>query len=621
MANIIQLLPDAVANQIAAGEVVQRPASVVKELMENSVDAGATSIQILLKNAGKSSIQVIDNGKGLSTLDARMAFERHATSKISNAHDLFNIQTLGFRGEALPSIASVAEVELRSRQEQEELGTLLYIAESTVKKQEAVNCPIGTNITVSNLFFNIPARRKFLKADSTEFKNVVTEFLRIALTYPHISFTLIHNDKTIYSLSASQRRQRIVNVFGKHMNNKLINVECDTELVKVKGYVCTPQHAKKTYGEQFFFVNNRFMKHNFFHKALIEAYSGLIPGDAIPSYFLYFTIDPALIDVNIHPTKTEIKFQDEVALFQILLAGVKEMLGKCNITPPLDFDTAGSIDFEPAPTRPVSNYIPRVNYNPNYNPFNYHSAPINPSDSNFEPGVTDRAVESTPSGSSWRDLFITVEETPQPQQTVIEEFVDNKNNPPQNSDNSYFLQVKNRYILTATIDGFMAIDQRRAYERILFEQYMERVETATKVKQKSLFPETVELTPDDFALVEEMITDLDMLGFELTQIGPFSFAIYATPSDLSGSDAAEVLQNLIEYYKDTSGDIKVKDKERVALAMAKATSGEYICPLSDSEMRVLVDTLFSCRNYSYTADGKPISHAVALADIIGWFRI
>ncbi|MGL5682300.1 MAG: DNA mismatch repair endonuclease MutL [Marinifilaceae bacterium] len=620
MANIIQLLPDAVANQIAAGEVVQRPASVVKELVENSVDAGATTIQVILKNAGKTSIQVIDNGKGLSPMDARMAFERHATSKIAAAQDLFNIRTLGFRGEALPSIASVAEVELRSRETGEELGTYIYISESTVKKQEPVNCAEGTNIIVSNLFFNVPARRKFLKADSTEFKNVVTEFLRIALTNPDVSFTLIHNDKTVYQLPASQLRQRVVNVMGKAINSKLINVECDTELIKVRGYVCTPQHAKKTYGEQYFFVNNRFMKHNFFHKAIVEAYSGLIAGDMIPSYFLYFTINPDLIDVNIHPTKTEIKFQDEPAIFQILLAGVKEMLGKCNIMPPLDFDTEGSIQFE-TPTKPASNYIPRVQYNPSYNPFNYHSTPITPTDSSFDPGVetTENAIPSTP-GTSWRDFFVTVEETPQPQQTVIEEFIEQEQQQDATPAEANFMQVKNRYILTSTVDGFMAIDQRRAYERILFEQYLEAVETTQTAKQKCLFPETIDLTPEDFTIAEEIVMDLDTLGFELTQIGPSSFAIYATPADLNTSDAAEVLQNLIEYYKETSGDIKVKDKERVALAMAKAASGEYVGPLNDEEMRALVDTLFACRNYSYTADGKVISFAIGLSDILGWFR-
>lgn len=345
--DIVHLLPDSVANQIAAGEVVQRPASVVKELMENSIDAGAKNIQIILKNVGKAVIQIIDDGKGMSPMDARMSFERHATSKISAAQDLFSINTLGFRGEALPSIASVAEVELKTRQAEEELGTCIFIAASELKSQESVSTPKGTNISVKNLFYNIPARRKFLKSDSTELRNITTEFLRVALTYPGIAFSLMNNGTTIYNLPASGLRQRIINLFGKSMNTKLINIDCETGLVNIKGFICSPEQARKTYGEQFFFVNNRFMKHPFFHKAVLEAYSGLINTDCIPSYFIYFTVDPSLIDVNIHPTKTEIKFQNETDFFQILMAGIKEALGKFNITPPLDFDTEGSLNYNP----------------------------------------------------------------------------------------------------------------------------------------------------------------------------------------------------------------------------------------------------------------------------------
>ena len=329
MSDIIQLLPDSVANQIAAGEVVQRPASVVKELMENAVDAGAKHIQVVLKNVGKALIQVIDDGKGMSSLDARMAFERHATSKISSAQDLFHLQTLGFRGEALPSIASVAEVELKTRQEENELGTFLFITASEVKQQEVVNTPKGTNICVKNLFFNIPARRKFLKSDNTELRNIINEFLRVALTHTDIAFSLSNNGNEIYNLPVSGIRQRLVNVFGKNINTKLISIECVTELVTIKGFVCHPQHAKKTYGEQYFFVNNRFMKHHFFHKAIQEAYTGLIQrGTLFRPYFIYFTVNPSLIDVNIHPTKTEIKFQNETDFFQILMAGVKEAFGE-----------------------------------------------------------------------------------------------------------------------------------------------------------------------------------------------------------------------------------------------------------------------------------------------------
>ena len=385
--DIVHLLPDSVANQIAAGEVVQRPASVVKELMENAIDAGAKHIQVVLKNVGKAIIQVIDDGKGMSNMDARMAFERHATSKIASAQDLFSINTLGFRGEALPSIASVSEVELKTRQEEDELGTSIFIAASELKNQESVSCPKGTNISVRNLFYNIPARRKFLKSDTTELRNITNEFLRVALTNPEISFCLSNNGNVIYNLSPSGLRQRIVNIFGKSINSRLINIDCATGLVDIKGFICSPEQARKTYGEQYFFVNNRFMKHPFFHKAVTEAYSGLIGVDCIPSYFIYFTVDPSLIDINIHPTKTEIKFQNETDFFQILLAGIKEALGKFNITPPLDFDTAGSIELIPT-EKPAAPYVPRINYNPNYNPFNYSSSKLNPQSHSkqFSPG-------------------------------------------------------------------------------------------------------------------------------------------------------------------------------------------------------------------------------------------
>ncbi len=616
MADIIQLLPDSVANQIAAGEVVQRPASVVKELMENAVDAGARHVEVVLKNYGKSLIQVIDDGKGMSPMDARMAFERHATSKISCAQDLFNIHTFGFRGEALPSIASVAEVEIKTRRAEDELGTCLYIEATEVKKQESVNIPQGTNICVRNLFFNIPVRRKFLKSDTTELRNITNEFLRVALTYPELTFSLSNNGEEIYHLPPSGLRQRIVNAFGKSINNKLIGINCETELITIKGFICHPQHARKTYGEQYFFVNNRFMKHSFFHKAILEAYSGLINTDAIPSYFLYFTIDPSLIDVNIHPTKTEIKFQNETDFFQILMAGVKEALGKFNITPPLDFDTEGQLDI-PATSSLDPGYVPKVNYNPNYNPFNY-KAGISITESDFEQGSAENAgISRSKVPTNWESLFEGLKEKEETEQNTLPGMAaDEYANPVKNS----FIQMKGRYIVTPVHSGLMFIDQKRAHERILFEQYMHTLTGQKVAGQKSLFPETLELAPADFSLIREINEDLEALGFELCEFGKNCFAIYATPPDLSYSHAKEVLTQLIEHYKNTEGDIREKMKERIALSLAKATAVPYNTLLDNKEMSDMIDNLFACQHHNYTADGKTIIHILNSEEVNPWFK-
>lgn len=619
--DIIQLLPDSVANQIAAGEVVQRPASVVKELMENAIDAGAGNIQVVLKNVGKAIIQVIDDGKGMSPIDARMAFERHATSKISSAQDLFNINTLGFRGEALPSIASVSEVELRSKREEDELGTCICIAASEIKSQEAVNIPKGTNISVKNLFYNIPARRKFLKSDTTELRNIINEFLRVALTNPEIAFSMANNGSDIYTLPSSGLRQRIVNVFGKGMNTRLINISCETGLVTIKGFVCDPQYAKKTYGEQYFFVNNRFMKHNFFHKAVMEAYSGLISADAVPSYFLYFTVDPSLIDINIHPTKTEIKFQNETDFFQILMAGIKEALGKFNITPPLDFDTEGSLDFIP-PTPASSNnttaYVPKINYNPGYNPFNYKSG-ISKEDSDFEDkaSASSSAHRKEKVPANWNQLFDGLTEKEEPVQSSIPEL--SAYYQEERADCTY-LQLRGRYLMGASAEGIILIDQKRAHERILFEKYSDTFTSQKIAGQKSLFPETIELSASDFAMIGEILPDLEYLGFELEVFGKNCYAIYATPPDLSYARAKEVLTELTDYYKNTEGSIRQKAKERIALALAKASAISYNTTLSSGDIQDIVCKLFACKHHKFTADGKPIIHTVTNEEISTWFK-
>lgn len=616
--DIIHLLPDSVANQIAAGEVVQRPASVVKELMENSIDAGAHQIQVILKNVGKAIIQVIDDGKGMSPLDARMAFERHATSKISSAQDLFSIHTLGFRGEALPSIASVAEVEMKTRQAQEELGTCLFIAASEVKSQESVNTPQGTNIAVKNLFYNIPARRKFLKSDTTELRNITTEFLRVALTHPETAFTLVNNGTTLYTLPASGLRQRIVHIFGKSINNKLINLNCETGLVDIKGFICSPEQARKTYGEQFFFVNHRFMKHPFFHKAVMEAYSGLISADCIPSYFIYFTVDPAWIDVNIHPTKTEIKFQNESDFFQILMAGIKEALGKFNITPPLDFDTEGSLEYQsPEPAQDIP-YVPQITYKPGYNPFNYNTGKITPEDSDFEksPGTSAYRKEKVP--ANWDILFDGLKEKEEPVQTSIPELSESLN--PVLPATACFFQIKGRYIITPVPSGLLLIDQKRAHERILFEKYLEELRSHRVTGQKNLFPEILELSATDFILIGDLLPDLEYLGFELNVFGKNCYAIQATPPDLSYSHAKEVLIELIEHYKNTEGNIREKMQERTVLALAKAAAISYNTALTCEEMSHMADQLFACKHHNFTADGKTIIHILNYEDVNSWFK-
>ena len=617
--DIVHLLPDSVANQIAAGEVVQRPASVVKELVENAVDAGAKRIQVLLKNVGKAVIQVIDDGCGMSPTDARMAFERHATSKIASAQDLFNIHTLGFRGEALPSIASVAEVEVKTRRAEDELGTCLFMAASDLKSQEAASVPKGTNIAVKNLFFNLPARRKFLKSDTTELRNVTNEFLRVALTHPEIALSLVNNGTTLYDLPVCGLRQRIVHIFGKSINSRLVTVECETSIVGIKGFVCTPEQARKTYGEQYFFVNNRFMKHPFFHKAVMEAYSGLLGAESVPSYFLYFTVDPSAVDVNIHPTKTEIKFQNEADLFQILLACVREALGKFNITPPLDFDAEGSMDYVPAAAGNEMPYVPRISYTPGYNPFNYPADSITPADSDFPRPAKDSHPHSHKAvPANWDILFDGLKEKEEAVQTIIPEMAEAAE--PLAPPTTCYFQIKGRYIVTPVQSGLMLIDQKRAHERILFDRYMHSLAEHRVTGQKSLFPELLELPATDFVLVGDLLADLEFLGFELTVFGKNCYAIQAVPPDLPGGRAREVLMELIEHYKNTEGSIREKGRERVALALAKAAAMAYDTSLTCEEMGELTTQLFASKQPHFTADGKVIVHILKYEDVNAWFK-
>ena len=491
MPDIIKLLPDSVANQIAAGEVIQRPASVVKELMENSVDAGAGIINVIIKDSGRTLIQVIDDGSGMSETDARLSFERHATSKITSAQDLFAIRTKGFRGEALASIAAVSMVELKTRKKEDDTGTMIMINGSKVEKQEPCSCPEGSGFSVKNLFFNIPARRKFLKSDNTEMRHIITEFQKIVIAHPAIRFSLSHNDNEIYNLGAGNLRQRIIGVFGKQINNDLITLDTATTLINIKGFIGKPENARRTYGEQFFFVNNRFMKHPYFHKAVAEAYQNILPPEAIPSYFIFMEIDPASIDINIHPTKTEIKFEDERSIWQILMASVREALGRFNIVPSLDFEGEGLIDI---PVRSVFKDIPdppAIEIDPQYDPFAGDEKTSN------QNSIIERFEREN--NSDWEKLYSALERE-EPRSAMIE------------SERRFF-QIKNKYIICPVKSGLMIIDQKRAHERILYERFLENLESNRNISQTELFPVNLELNPADIFVLKEIEDEIRLLGF------------------------------------------------------------------------------------------------------------
>lgn len=597
MPDIINVLPDSVANQIAAGEVIQRPASLVKELVENAIDAGATTIKVIAKEGGKNLIQVIDNGCGMSDTDARMAFERHATSKIKNANDLFSIRTMGFRGEALASMAAIADLELKSKLKGEEIGTHVQISGSKVIGQNPVSCQDGSNFIVKNLFFNIPARRKFLKSPNTEFRHIITEFQRVALANPDIEFSLFHNDSRIYHLNKENYFKRIVSVFGKSINKNLISVHTKTNLIEVSGFICKPEYAKKRTGEQYFFVNKRFMKHPYFHKAISSAYENLLPADYVPSYFIYFDIDPISIDINIHPTKTEIKFEDERVIWQILQAAIKQSLGKFNIIPSLDFESEGVIDI-PVLRKNQEIKAPEIKVNPDYNPFNTE---VNQS-------------YSKQKTENWEKLYEGLQDLDSKQNSQEKiEYDLNLDNKQDNNRN--FFQLKNKYILTPVKSGLMLVDQKKAHERILFERYVKSLNNNFGIAQQNLFPQTIELSVSDHAILMEIVEDICKLGFDIRDFGKNSFVINGYPSDSFHTNPGEILHNLISEYKETQNDIKIGAKEKVAIALAKASAINYGQKLTSEEMREMIDQLFSCEQPTYSPTGKLIISILGLDEI------
>ena len=617
MSDVIRLLPDSVANQIAAGEVIQRPASIVKELVENAIDAEASNIYVLVTDAGKTCIQVIDDGKGMSETDARLSFERHATSKIREASDLFALRTMGFRGEALASIAAVAQVELKTRPASEEVGTKIVIAGSKFESQEVVSCPKGSNFSVKNLFFNIPARRKFLKANSTELSNILAEFERIALVNPDVSLSLYSNDAEVFNLPASSLRQRILSVFGKKLNQQLLTVDVDTTMIKVSGFVAKPETSRKKGMHQYFFVNGRYMRHPYFHKAVMDAYEQLIPaGDQI-TYFLYFEVDPANIDVNIHPTKTEIKFENEQAIWQILAAAVKESLGKFSAVPSIDFDTADMPDI-PAFEQAVPVESPKVHYNSDYNPFKSSASYSRPSvnwenlygglqkaDTHVEPDTTDHfsdsvRTESAETGSVFSSAFNNTDHA-----------VEKANQ---------HLQIKGRYILTSVKSGLMIIDQHRAHVRILFDRYITQITNRQGEGQRVLFPEIIQLPASEVVVLEGIMDDLSAVGFELTNLGGGSFAVNSIPSGVEGLDPVQLVRNMVHTAMEKGNDVKEEIQNVLALTLAKAAAIVYGQVLTPDEITGLVDNLFACETPNYTPDGSVVISTIKDDDINKLFK-
>lgn len=631
MSDIIHLLPDSVANQIAAGEVIQRPASVIKELVENALDAGATDIQIIIKEAGRTLIQVIDNGKGMSTTDARLAFERHATSKIKSADDLFTLRTMGFRGEALASIAAIAQVELKTRREEDEVGTLISIAGSEVMEQSPVSCPVGCNFSVKNIFYNVPARRKFLKSNNVEWNNILNEFERIALVNEKIAFKIIHNDAIVVNLAPSSVRQRIINLMGKVLNQQLITVELNTSVVSISGFIGHPDAAKKR-AAQYFFVNQRYMRHPYFHKAVMHSYEQLIQAGDIPPYFLYFEVDPSTIDVNIHPTKTEIKFENEQPIWQIIMAGVKEALGKHNAIPSIDFDQDDAIELPVF--KKENDYLPptpKVNFNPDYNPFkssnsrsdgysgtSSHSSNWDKLYKDFELGSRNEIPDEThfetevslPSKPTSQPNTSGV--TTLPQTTILStEGMEYKQS---------YLQLKGKYIITSSKSGMMLIDQRRAHIRILYDQYLENIVQNRNASQGILFPEMIQLTAAESAILPQLSDDLHHLGFEIGDLGNNTFSINAVPAGVEGKDFPKLLHNILDNAIHNGCDVKEEIHRMMALSLAETAAITYGKVLAEEEMQTLIDQLFNSISHSFTPDGKTIISIINNEELEKRFR-
>lgn len=620
MPDIIQLLPDSVANQIAAGEVVQRPASAVKELIENAIDAGADQIKLIIKDAGKSLIQVIDNGCGMSEADARRSLQRHATSKIRKAEDLFAIRTMGFRGEAMASIAAIAQMEIRTRLHDEELGTVLTVVGSEIQEQSSDAMPVGTNISVKNLFYNIPARRNFLKSDVVELRHIIDEFQRVALAHPNLHFTFHNDGNEIYHLTPGTLKQRIVHVFGNQYNERLVPIEEDTSIIRLKGFIGKPKYAKKSRGEQFFFVNKRFVKDAYLNHAILKAYEEVLPDDTYPLYILFIDIDPARIDINVHPTKTEIKYEDEKSIYAIVRSAVKRSLGQYNISPSLDFDqeTGFANLIRPKPLDQIT--PPQVSFDPEFNPF-------------LEEGQRAGKRDSHRDGSrDWQQLYEVTQKI-EPRQLTLEQWPEThgdtgdgtaigaENEEKEGVAANRLFQLHKRFIISQIHSGMMMIDQQAAHERILYEQFLQQLEARQGTSQQSLFPQTLDLDPADTALIQGLLPEIQALGFQLREFGKNTFVIEGVPAELgSGIHEREAIAQLLEDFKNNRPGDPLSKRQNLAKSLARSAAIKAGTALTQQEMAELIDRLFACQSANISIQGKPVILTFTVQELLAQFQ-
>jgi DNA mismatch repair protein MutL len=600
MSDIIQLLPEHVANQIAAGEVIQRPASAVKELLENAVDSGAKNIQLIIKEGGRILIQIIDNGSGMSELDARLSFSRHATSKLKHADDLWSIRTMGFRGEALASVAAIAQVELKTRLRGNELGTHLEIEGTELKTCEPTSCPEGTSISVKNLFFNVPARRNFLKSNQVETKHILDEFQRVALAFPEISFSLINNEQEVYRLAPSSQKQRIISIFGSTWKERLVNLSEETTVATITGFIGKPEFARKSRGEQFFFINNRFIKNTYLHHAIASAYKDLIQGDAFPAYFIWFDVDPKTIDINIHPTKTEIKFEDERSIYAILRSAVKRSIGTYSLSPSLDFENESAFDILPLKAGSVVR-APEIKVNPDYNPF-----------SNPRPTQASQDALRKMSQARWEDLAGTP--ASQDFQTIA-----SSSKPVDLPEPSVPWQLHGKYVCTQVKSGMMIIDQQRAYERIFFERFLSDTNSSGH-SQQVLFPIAKEFSAPDFELVKALDQEFRSLGFEFEAFGKNTLKITGVPSEIKDLDIKETLDQLLEQFKVSQQGLRLNRLENLAQTLAANAARMKSKTLSSDQMLALINQLFACNTPNFSPKGKPVISILGLNELVDRFE-